>query len=190
LWQLDAGVDPVAGYMADYYAKITVNGIDINNSGACDEETSSGIIVPFQLFKNFDAVSECSGFKTPWVFTFKVPANQPVHVKIEIFDSDSFFDDDADLKPGDGDDINLDIDPVTGHWSGDIAWPQDCSRPGLSLGARNANVCWQAGFDTDDDGLLDVWETAGVDTDNDGLIDLEPRGPWCQSGAPGRVRRG
>ena len=37
LWQLDAGVDPGLGFMGDYYAKVTINGVEQNNSGACDD---------------------------------------------------------------------------------------------------------------------------------------------------------
>jgi uncharacterized repeat protein (TIGR01451 family) len=172
LWQLDASVDPFLGFMGDYYAKVTINGVTQSNNGACDDETSTGILVPFRLFKNFDRVSDCSA-KTPWIFTQMVPAGSPVHVRIEIWDSDTAFDDQADAKPGSGDAIELDVDPVTGKWSGDINWPQDCSRPGLELGGRNVNVCWQIGFDSDGDALLDVWELNGMDTDNDGLIDLD-----------------
>jgi hypothetical protein len=107
------------------------------------------------------------------VFSRDVPANQPVTVKIQIFDSDTAFDDEADLKPGSGNAIELTIDPATGQWSGDIAWPQQCSRPNLDLGGNNANVCWQVGFDADEDGLLDVWERSGADTNGDGTIDLD-----------------
>ena len=172
LWQLDDNMDPGVGVIADFFAKVFVNGTEINNFGACDDSTSTGILVPFRMFKYFDAISQCSAFRTPWVFTYTVPAGQPVHVKIQIFDADFILHDHADLKPGDGDDIEFDVDPVTGKWSGDVTWPQTCSRPGLSLGGNNANMCFQASFDTDDDGLLDVWENFGVDTDNDGVIDL------------------
>jgi uncharacterized repeat protein (TIGR01451 family) len=174
LWQLDAGVDPVIGFMGDYYAKVTINGVTQNNNGACDDETSTGIIVPFRLFKNFDRVPDCSA-KTPWAFSRQVPAGQPVHVTIEIWDSDTIFDDQADAKPGAGNSIELDVDPVTGKWSGDFAWPQTCSRPNFDseLGGGRVNVCWQIGTDSDGDGLLDVWERFGMDTDNDGVIDLD-----------------
>jgi uncharacterized repeat protein (TIGR01451 family) len=174
LWQLDAGVDPVIGFMGDYYAKVTINGVTQSNNGACDDETSSGIVVPFRLFKNFDRVSDCST-KTPWIFSQQVPAGQPVHVTIEIWDSDTVFDDQADAKPGAGNSIELDVDPVTGKWSGDFTWPQDCSRPNFDsqLGGGRVNVCWQMGTDSDGDGLLDVWERFGMDTDNDGVIDLD-----------------
>jgi uncharacterized repeat protein (TIGR01451 family) len=177
LWQLDAGVDPGLGFMGDYYAKVTINGVTQDNNGACDEETSSGIIVPFQVFKNFTRVPDCSA-KTPWMFSQMVPAGQPVHVKIQIFDSDLVFDDEGDAKPGDGNAVELDVDPVTGKWSGAdgftaFDWPQTCSRPSLSLGGNNVNVCWQIGVDSDGDGLLDVWERFGMDTDNDGVIDLD-----------------
>jgi hypothetical protein len=82
------------------------------------------------------------------VFTVQVPAGQPVHVKIQGFDEDNFSDDEADLKTGDGNAIDFDVDPSTGQWVGDVTWPQDCSRPNLVLGGNNANVCWQASFDT------------------------------------------
>lgn len=171
LWQLDINQDIGIGVIGDFYAKVTINGVAHDNKGACDDDTSTGLLVPLQLFKNFTAISDCKA-KTPWVFTQQVPAGQPVHLKIQIFDEDTISDDEADLKVGDGDAIELDIDPATGQWSADIAWPQNCSRPNLNLGGNNANVCWQASFDSDDDGLLDVWERFGVDTDNDGMIDI------------------
>ena len=172
LWQLDAGVDPVLGLIGDYYAKVTINGVEQSNSGACDDGSSTGILVPLQLFKNFNAASAC-GAKTPWMFTRDVPAGQPVTVRIQIFDSDAAFDDEADARPGSGNSVNITIDPATGQWSGDVTWPQTCSRPNLDLGGNNVNVCFQASFDTDDDGLLDVWEQSGVDTDNDGVNDID-----------------
>ena len=176
LWQLDINQDIALGVIGDFYAKVTINGVEHRNDssgdGACDDETSTGLIVPLQLFKNFKKIPQCSK-RTPWDFTQLVPAGQPVHVRIQIFDADAVFDDEADLKVGDGDDISFDVDPATGKWSGDIDYPQNCSRPNLNLGGNNANVCWQASFDTDDDGLLDVWERFGADTDNDSLIDLD-----------------
>jgi hypothetical protein len=174
LWQLDVNQDIGIGVIADFYAKVTINGAELDNKqggdGACDDETSTGLVVPLRLFRNFDAISDCH-VKTPWAFSRQVPVGQPVHVKIQIFDTDTIFDDEADLKVNDGDAIEFDVDPATGKWNGDINWPQNCSRPGLNLGGNNANVCWQASFDSDDDGLLDVWEKFGVDTDNDGVID-------------------
>ena len=176
LWQLDINQDIGIGVIGDFYANVTINGVGQSNKqggdGACDDTTSTGLIVPLMLFRNFDRITDCH-VKTPWAFSQQVPAGQPVHVKIQIFDTDAIFDDEADLKVGDGDAIEFDVDPATGKWSGDINWPQNCSRPGLNLGGNNANVCWQASFDTDNDGLLDVWEKFGVDTNNDGIIDLD-----------------
>lgn len=176
LWQLDDIQDIGIGVIGDFYANVTINGVGQSNKqggdGACDDTTSTGLIVPLRLFRNFDRIPDCH-VKTPWAFSQQVPAGQPVHVKIQIFDTDAIFDDEADLKVGDGDAIEFDVDPATGKWSGDINWPQNCSRPGLNLGGNNANVCWQASFDTDNDGLLDVWEKFGVDTNNDGIIDLD-----------------
>src|SRR5580765_6318679 len=83
LWQLDVGVDPGLGLIGDYYAKITINGVEHSNQGACDDGFSpNGIIVPLRLFKNFDKISECSA-KTPWVFSQQVPVGQTVHVRIQ-----------------------------------------------------------------------------------------------------------
>jgi hypothetical protein len=173
LWQLDTNVDPVIGVIGDYYAKVTINGVEQDNKSACSDETSTGLIVPLLLFKNFNAIPECSGKKTPWAFTQQVNPDQPVNVKIQIFDEDLIFDDEADLKVGDGNSIFLIVDPTTGKWTGDVTWPQNCSRPNLNLGGNNANVCWQIGFDSDDDGLLDVWEQFGADIDNDGIVDVD-----------------
>ena len=69
------GVDQGLGYMGDYYARVTIIGVEHSNGGACDDSTSTGILVPFQLFKNFSKTSDCSA-RTPWVFTQQVPAGQ------------------------------------------------------------------------------------------------------------------
>jgi uncharacterized repeat protein (TIGR01451 family) len=179
LWQLDLIDSPPAGLKGDYYAKVTINGVTQNNYGACDDGFSlSGLLVPFQLFDYFNRDSECSA-ATPWVFSQQVPASQPVHVTIEIWDKNEVLSDsEADAKPGSGLAVELDVDPVTGKWSGSngyspFDWPNDCSRPNFDLGGGRVNVCWQASFDTDDDGLLDVWEMYGVDTNNDGVIDID-----------------
>ena len=180
LTQLDAGFDPVDGPIADFYAKVTINGVQQDNkngSGACNDGDTlfSGILVPYQLFNWFDKDPVCS-LPTPWVFTQMVPAGQAVHVHIEIWDYDTLFSDDqADIKIGDGNSLDFTVDPNVngGKWGGDINWPQDCSRPNNPVGDNNVNMCFQMGFDSDDDGLLDVWETFGVDTDNDGVIDLD-----------------
>ena len=169
LWQLDQ-VDGPLGFIGDYFAKVTINGVEQSNKGACSDTLSTGLVTPFRLFQNFRAIDECG--RTPWVFTAQVPAGQPVHVKIQLFDEDLVFDDEGDAKPGDGKAVELDVNPTSGLWSGDFAWPQTCSRPNHEGGGNNVNVCWQMGFDADDDGLLDVWERFGVDTDNDGVVDI------------------
>ncbi|HEX2455273.1 MAG TPA: hypothetical protein VHI99_16360 [Vicinamibacterales bacterium] len=164
LWQLDVDQDIGIGVIGDFYAKVTINGVEHDNKqggdGACNDESSTGLIVPLQLFKNFKKIPECQ-VSTPWVFSQQVPAGQPVHVRIQIFDTDTLFDDEADLKVGAGDAINIDVNPFSGTWTGDITSPQNCSRPGLNLGGNNANVCWQAGFDTDDDGFSTHGKSSG-----------------------------
>jgi uncharacterized repeat protein (TIGR01451 family) len=170
VWQLDADVDPIVGLIGDYYAKVTINGVEQDNNGACDDTSLTGIIVPLRLFKNFARDSACSA-KTPWVFTAQVPPGQPVQVRIQIFDTDTIFDDEGDANPGNGSAIDLQVDLSTGQWSGDFSSPQSCSRPNLEFGSRNVNVCWS--FDVDDDGLPDVWELSGVDTNADGTVDID-----------------
>ncbi len=107
LTQLDGDVDPIDGIIADYYAKVTINGVQQDNkngSGACNDgdDFSTGILIPFQLFNWFSKIPECSA-PTPWVFTQMVAAGQPVHVHIEIWDFDTLFSDDqADIKIGAG----------------------------------------------------------------------------------------
>src|SRR4051794_30570379 len=68
LWQLDTGVDPGLGLIGDYYAVVTINGVQMSNKqggdGACNDESTGGILVPFQLFKYFDAIPQCP-VKTP-----------------------------------------------------------------------------------------------------------------------------
>jgi uncharacterized repeat protein (TIGR01451 family) len=172
LWQLDTGVDPGIGLIGDYYAKVTINGVQASGGGSCNDESTTGMIVPFQLFKNLSRIPEC-GSPTPWVFSRDVPAGQTVHVKIQLFDSDLVFDDEADLKFGEGSAIEMDVNPTTGQWTGDVVWPQTCSRPQMNIASQNVNLCFQMSFDSDDDGLLDVWELSGVDTDNDGVNDLD-----------------
>jgi uncharacterized repeat protein (TIGR01451 family) len=165
-------IDPGLGFIGDFYAKVTINGVEQSNKGACNDTTSTGLVTPFNLFKNFRAIDECRHAKTPWVFTADVPTNAPVHVKIQIFDEDLVFDDEADLKPGDGKSIDLVVNPGNAQWTGDLNWPQTCSRPTLAGSGSDVNACFQIGFDSDDDGLLDPWEMFGVDTDNDGVIDV------------------
>lgn len=171
LVQLDAGVDPVLGLLGDYYAKVTIDGMEQDNRGACDGPDVNGLIVPFELFEYFGAESHC-GARTPWVFTRMLTPDHVVHVAIQIYDEDAVFDDEADAIPGPNKGFNLYVDPSSGQWTGDYTWPQDCSRPNQELGGNNVDVCFQAGFDRDDDGLLDSWEQLGVDTNNDGAVDL------------------
>ena len=160
LWQLDVNQDIGIGVIGDFYANVTINGVQQTNKqggdGACDDETSTGLVVPLRLFRNFDRIPDCH-VKTPWAFTQQVPAGQPVHVKIDIFDTDTIFDDEADLKVGDGDAIEFDVDPATGKWSGDINWPQNSAGPdstsaattrtsaGRPASTPTTTACWTSG---------------------------------------------
>jgi hypothetical protein len=96
LWQLDDIQDIGLGVIGDFYANVTIDGVEQSNKqggdGACDDETSTGLIVPLRLFRNFDRIPDCH-VQTPWAFTQQVPAGQKVHVKIQVFDTDALFDD-------------------------------------------------------------------------------------------------
>lgn len=174
LVQLDDGIDPDSS-IGDFYAEVTIDGVVESNKPACgDSGLFGGILVPFTLFKNFDAIPDCPKM-TPWIFTKDLSNSDPINVSIKILDDDEFSGDDvADANPGPSDTIDLVVDPATGKWSGDFDWPQNCSRvPPFELGGDRVRVCWQISFDTDGDGLLDVWEMFGIDMDGDGTIDVD-----------------
>ena len=85
---------------------------------------------------------------------------------------------DAD-PAGDSLDIVLEVDRLTGRWSGDVAWPQSCAQGTGELGVE---VCfavsvWSTDGDLDGDGLLDGWERDGLEADGDDVIDL-PLPEW------------
>src|SRR5262245_64514001 len=75
LWQLDILQDVVLGGIGDFYAKITINGVEHSNKGACRDDLLDNSVIPMLIFKNFGAIDACKA-KTPWAFTQHVPAGQ------------------------------------------------------------------------------------------------------------------
>jgi uncharacterized repeat protein (TIGR01451 family) len=157
----------------DFYADVEVDGMRDTNETACsDVDLVGGIIFPVVLFDGFDAVEACSRSSNPqksapWIFDFEVPDDgTPIPVSIEILDDDTLSaDDTADIKDGEGSILHLEIDPVTGYWSGDVVWPDSCTS------GPDADICFQVSFDRDGDGLLDAWENGGINMDED--LDIE-----------------
>lgn len=178
LVQLDSGIDGNAS-AGDYFAVVKINGDEFPRK-SCDDSQGwlGGNVAPQTIFENFTTVfGDCD--QTPWIFTKEIDnLSDPVEISISIRDDDPGFDDQTDAKPGDGQKINLTVDPLTMRWSGDFDWPQNCSRhPPYTLGEKRVRVCWQVGFDTDRDGLLDPWELYGFymdgkDPDDEPDVDL------------------
>ena len=153
--------------LGDFYAQVSINGTDFETD-EISHLPPEGYIVP-------------SGnlLPSPWVFTANVPSDATT-VPITIVVKDSDFpdpDDTADLKPGPGEGISLEVDMATGKWSGDVNWPQSCVGT-FDIDADSASICFDINTisvsgDADEDGLLDNWEQKGVDFDLDGTIDLD-----------------
>lgn len=173
LYQL-GGIDP-DNSIGDFYAKVKIGDNDTqSNQPACGDSGLGGIFFPQFLFKDFVATPDC--FRpTPWTFVANVPdGNSPIAVEIAVWDDDTITGDDkADLSDAAPDDSSLDllIDPATGRWSGDINWPETCSRALNELGQDHARVCIQVSLDSDGDGLLDTWERDGIYIE--GVLDLD-----------------
>lgn len=152
--------------LGDFYAQVSINGADFETD-EISHLPPEGFLVP-------------SGnlLPSPWVFTVNVPSDAAT-VPITIVIKDSDFpdpDDTADIKPGPGEGISLEVDMATGKWSGDVDWPQSCVGT-FDIDEDSASICFDINTisvsgDVDEDGLLDNWEQKGVDFDLDGTIDL------------------
>jgi uncharacterized repeat protein (TIGR01451 family) len=173
LYQL-GGIDP-DNSIGDFYAKVKIGDGDTqSNQPACGDGGLGGIFFPQFLFRDFVATPDCFR-RTPWTFVANVPdGNSPIAVEIAVWDDDTITGDDkADLSDAAPDDSSLDllIDRETGRWSGDINWPETCSRALNDLGQDHARVCIQVSLDSDGDGLLDTWERDGIYIE--GVLDLD-----------------
>ena len=81
LWQLDVDQDIGLGVIGDFYAKVTINGTEHQNKflfrGLRRRISSTGLVVPLQLFKNFKKIPQCSQVGRPGTFRSQVPAGEP-----------------------------------------------------------------------------------------------------------------
>jgi uncharacterized repeat protein (TIGR01451 family) len=152
----------------DFYAEVTINGVELSTSALDFGFPDSYIIPTGQLLSS------------PWVLTRDVPDDAvTVPVRFEIWDSDWPDDDDiADAAPESADAIDLEVNMTTGKWTGTVNWPESCTQGSTNLDGRGVRVCFDintisAGGDIDEDGLLDNWEQKGVDFTQDGTIDLD-----------------
>lgn len=152
------GLEAAGESAADFYAIITVNG-DITETVRAEDDAEE--VEPF------------------WTAASVVPNNQPTfHITIQIWDHDSTSgDDNGDTSPVPGrNNFDIDVDRVTGKWSGDVTWPKSCST-GDGSDEPTVEVCFAVGVlspsgDADGDGLLDDWEINGLDANGDGTIDV------------------
>jgi uncharacterized repeat protein (TIGR01451 family) len=154
----EEGLEALGESTADLYATVEINGIFTSF---------------FDLHVDDDPIVEPF-----WRASIPVPAGPSdpptASVTIRVFDhDDTSADDQADVDPGSGSNVDLIVDLATGTWSGETTLA--CSQ---GTGGEGAQVCWDistlsATGDLDRDGLLDGWEINGLDTDGDGLVDVD-----------------
>jgi uncharacterized repeat protein (TIGR01451 family) len=168
IWYLEQLGDLDVATRGDFYAEVSINGVEQSTS-ALDFGFPDSYIIPTGNL-----------LSSPWVLSRDVPDDAiTVPVRIEVWDSDWPDDDDhADAREGSGDDINLEVDVTTGKWTGDINWPEVCSNGSTDLDGRGVKVCFDINTvstsgDADEDGLLDNWEQKGVDLGSNGTIDID-----------------
>jgi uncharacterized repeat protein (TIGR01451 family) len=106
-------------------------------------------------------------------------SNFPVTIQIWDADDAPNKDDLGDASPV-SKKSNLDfiVDRVTGKWSGDIVWPQNCAQGEVNSDEPRVEVCFEVSViskngDIDGDGLLDGWEQNGFNNDGDGSIEVD-----------------
>ena len=155
--------------LGDFYAKVTINGNEQDTSEIDFTNPFDGFIIPTGNL-----------LPSPWVVTQNVPSDAvtvPVH--IEIWDSDfPDGDDQADINPGAGQAIDLEVNMATGKWSGDVNWPDNCVFGPTDPDSNGAKICFDlntvsTGGDLDGDGLPDTAEQRGVlDGGNNLVVDL------------------
>ena len=127
--------------------------------------------------------------RTPWAFSQQVPAGQPVHVRSRSSNATRIFDDEADLKVGDGDAIEFDVIPLpesgaaTSTGRRTAAGPASISEATTRTSAgRPASTPMTTAFWTSGRGPASTRTTTADRS--------RPSGPRRQSVAQGRLRRG
>lgn len=153
---------------ADFYPLVTIDGTEQGSDGLQVEDNNNPR-------------------PTNWVFTQPAQLSEgKVPVKIQIFDSDGAFrfgDDQASISPN-GTDVNLGVNLAPCMLTGDVTL--DCANGGSLTETKDIQTQGASGdraritfkvavldSDTDNDGLLDGWETRGLDTNGDGVVDVD-----------------
>ena len=121
-------------------------------------------------------------FRPNWVFSRTVDDANPVSVHLELWDQDDLSaDDELDISdpdhPGPSLDISVNLTNCTWEGSGlkgflnttasSAGSGDDSAKVYFIVTAPSANC-----VDSDNDGLLDIWETNGYDADNNGTPDI------------------
>src|SRR4029453_5184850 len=153
----NTGLEAAGESAADFFGKVAIDGV-VTTTPRGDEDQ-------VEITPN-------------WVVSAIIPPKKKsFHVTIQILDHDSTSDDDlGDTSPVVGkNNLDFDVDAVTGQWSGELTWPEKCAQGGNPGGEPAVEVCIDIGgfADSDGDGLLDSWEINGLDADRDGMIDVK-----------------
>jgi uncharacterized repeat protein (TIGR01451 family) len=153
----NTGLESAGESAADFFAKVAIDGAVTTTPRGDEDQTE---------------------INPNWVVSANIPrTKKSFHVTIQIWDHDSTSGDDlGDTSPVVGkNNLDFDVDAVTGHWSGELNWPEKCAQGGNPGGEPAVQVCIDIGgfADSDGDGLLDDWETNGLDVDRDGIVDVD-----------------
>jgi uncharacterized repeat protein (TIGR01451 family) len=114
-----------------------------------------------------------------WIHTRTVDTGAPVAVHLELWDQDDGSGDDAmDIADG-GDYLDIQVNLNNCTWtSGSLSGVLNTTASSQGSGDDSAKIYFFISSpstsckDTDNDGLLDVWETSGYDADGNGTIDV------------------
>lgn len=164
----DPTLGVACGSGADFYPQVTIDGQEFGNDSLQIEDTDH--ITP------------------NWQFSKQVDLSRGrIPVTIEIDDSDGAFrfgDDQADLVPGGGQNVALQVNlapcGLTGSVTSDCTANNTLTDSGTQTTQGDSGDIARIQFkvevldsDTDGDGLLDGWEVRGLDVNGDGVVDVD-----------------
>jgi uncharacterized repeat protein (TIGR01451 family) len=143
---------PVGGHL---YADVVINGVE--------QDTRSQSVSAGSVFVD-------------WNFTQMVDDSHAANVTITLLNNlggDPLFDQILDINPASGQQsVNLTVDPLTGFWTGDLAWPNNDAKGNggadgtageLFFGIRSNGI--DSMKNSSGDGIPDLWKINGLDPD-------------------------